>query len=97
VRRARDWRWSSVRAHVKGQDDGLVAVRPLLDLAPDWPAFLGEGLSAPEHAAIQASERTGRPLGAPRFIARLEKRLDRTLARGKPGPKPKAEPQAARR
>jgi putative transposase len=90
ARRARDWRWSSARAHVKGRDDGLVTVRPLLDLAPDWPAFLAEGLGAPEHAAIQSSERTGRPLGAPRFIARLEKRLGRTLARAKPGPKPDA-------
>jgi putative transposase len=94
ARRARDWRWSSARAHVKGQDDGLVTVRPLLELAPDWPAFLAEGLNAPEHAAIQSSERTGRPLGAPRFIARLEKRLGRTLARGKRGPKPKAESEA---
>lgn len=97
ARRARDWRWSSARAHLKGRDDGLAAVQPLLDLAPDWPDFLAEGLSAPEHAAIQAGERTGRPLGAPRFIARLEKRLGRSLARGKPGPKPKAGPEAPRR
>ena len=41
--------------------------------------------------ALQASERTGRPLGTPRFIARLEKRLGRSLARRKPGPKPKQE------
>ncbi|WP_395020239.1 transposase [Dongia sp.] len=91
ARRARDWRWSSARAHLNGHDDGLVAAQPLLDLAPDWPAHLAEGLSAADHAAIQASERTGRPLGAPRFIARLEKRLGRPLARAKPGPKPKAE------
>ena len=31
VRRARDWRWSSVRAHLAGTDDELVSVRPLLD------------------------------------------------------------------
>jgi len=89
VRRARDWRWSSARAHLNGRDDGLVTVGPLLDLAPDWPVLLAEGLSGPEHLAIQSSERTGRPLGAPKFIARLEKRLGRILTRGKPGPKPK--------
>ena len=89
ARRARDWRWSSARAHLARHDDDLVTVRPLLDLAPDWAAFLGEGLGAEDHAAIRAGERTGRPLGAPRFIARLEKRLGRTLARQKPGPKPK--------
>jgi putative transposase len=31
VPRAQDWAWSSVRAHLKGEDDGLVVVRPLLD------------------------------------------------------------------
>src|ERR1051325_9749942 len=32
VRRARDWRWSSARAHLTGRDDGLAVVRPLLAL-----------------------------------------------------------------
>ena len=31
VRKAEDWPWSSVRAHLRGQDDGLVTVRPVLD------------------------------------------------------------------
>ena len=96
VRRARDWRWSSARAHLARRDDGLVKVKPLLDLVPDWPAHLAGGLSAEDHAAIQAGERTGRPLGAPRFVARLEKRLGRSLARQKPGPKPKRAAKAAR-
>ena len=30
VARAEDWPWSSVRAHLKGEDDGLVRVRPVL-------------------------------------------------------------------
>jgi len=97
ARRARDWRWSSARAHLAGKDDALVRVRPLLALAPDWPDFLAEGLSPEEHAAIRAGERTGRPLGSPRFVARLEKRLDRPLARQKPGPKPKVERADAKR
>jgi putative transposase len=89
VSKARDWRWSSARAHLAGRDDGVVAVRPLLALVPDWAGFLDGGLSADEREAIRAGERTGRPLGAPRFLARLEKRLKRPLARRKPGPKPK--------
>jgi len=97
ARRAGDWRWSSAKAHLAGADDGLVAVRPLLDLAPDWRAFLAGGLSETEHAAIQSGERTGRPQGTPRFVARLEKRLGRSLARQKPGPKPKTTRMAARK
>ena len=90
VARARDWRWSSARAHLQGRDDGLVSAKPLLARVDDWPAFLGEKLSADELEAIRASERTGRPLGAASFLKQLERKLGRSLARQKPGPKPKA-------
>ncbi len=89
ARQARDWRWSSARAHLKGKDDGLVLVKPLLERARDWAAMLGEGLSEEEFEALGKAERTGRPLGTPAFVERLEKKLGRTLARQKPGPKPK--------
>lgn len=88
-RGARDWRWSSARAHLDGQDDELVTVAPLLRLAPDWRAFLRQGLDEDDRDAIRAAERTGRPLGGDKFTAKLEKRLGRTLARRKRGPKPK--------
>ncbi len=90
-RRARDWKWSSARAHLSGQDDSLVKVKPLLDLAPDWAASLRQGLDEDDRDAIRAAERTGRPLGSARFTKRLEKRLGRTLAKRKPGPKPAAD------
>jgi putative transposase len=88
--RPEEWPWSSARAHLAGRDDGLAAVKPLLALAPDWAGFLAGGLSDAERDTIRAGERTGRPLGAEKFTARLERRLGRTLARRKPGPKPKA-------
>jgi len=90
VRQPREWRWSSARAHLAGRDDGLVQVAPLLALARDWKNFLGESLAPDEIEEIHARERTGRPLGAPRFVARLEKKLGRTLAPQKRGPKPKS-------
>jgi putative transposase len=89
ARRAHDWRWSSARAHLKGRDDALVRVKPLLERVDDWAAFLSEGLTEEEREAIRKGERTGRPLGAASFVKRLEKKLGRTLARQKPGPKPK--------
>lgn len=89
ARRARDWRWSSARAHLAGRDDGLVTVRPLRALARGWANFLREGSSREEERALRAGEGTGRPLGSPDFVKRLEQRLKRTLARRKPGPKPR--------
>ena len=89
TRTARAWKWSSARAHLAGRDDGVVKVKPLLDRVPDWKAFLREGLDSDDLEAIRAHERTGRPLGGTKFLARLEKRLGRTLAKAKPGPKPK--------
>jgi putative transposase len=41
-------------------------------------------------AAFETAGAIGRPMGSPRFLARLEKRLGRTLAPAKRGPKPKA-------
>ncbi len=48
VSRAEEWVWSSVRAHLAGEDDSLVSVRPVLDR---WPTFrnllLGDCESSP--------------------------------------------------
>lgn len=90
VKRARDWRWSSAQAHLLGRDDGLVRVRPLLNRMDDWSDFLAEGMQDGEMEIIRSHESTGRPLGTPPFVRRLEQRLGRTLSRQKPGPKPKA-------
>jgi hypothetical protein len=44
---ARDWPWSSARAHLSGRDDGLVRVGPMLAMVADWQRLLdsaiGEG------------------------------------------------------
>jgi len=90
VTRARDWRWSSARAHLAGADDDLVTVEPLLELVPDWAALLRQGLRDNEREALRSAERTGRPLGSTGFVAGLEKSLNRPLARRKPGPKPRS-------
>ena len=86
--RPEDWPWSSAAAHLAGQDDGLVAVAPLLDLAPDWRALLDGGLEEAALVAIRAHERTGRPLGSEAFLDRLEARLGRALKKQRAGRKP---------
>ena len=81
-----DYRWSSARAHLEGQDDALVKVAPLLAWVADWRNFLT--LSSEEELdVLHLHERTGRPLGDEGFIAALEQRLGRVLLPQKPGPK----------
>jgi putative transposase len=92
ARRPEDWAWSSVRAHLKGEDDGLVAVAPLLTRAGHFADMLvvETGDDDVDIAALRAAEIHGRPVGAPDFIADLERRLGRVLTVRKRGRPPKA-------
>ena len=67
--RAQDWPWSSVRAHLSGEDDGLVIVRPLLDRVGDFRALLQpDARDEARFATLRRSETTGRPLAAEDFV-----------------------------
>jgi putative transposase len=89
VSNAELWPWSSARAHMDGNDDQLVKVAPLLEIAGDWRLFLA-GMDKEELLKnLCKHECTGRPLGSEDFITQLESILDRSLKRGKPGPKGK--------
>ena len=92
-----DWPWSSARAHLAGEDDGLVVTRPLLERIGDFAAFLAEGEYPTDAAALRAAETTGRPLGDARFIEALGRMLGRKLAKGRPGPKPRSAVSSAQR
>lgn len=97
ARRAADWRWSSVRAHLAGKDDTLVRVRPLLDRVEAFADLvsLKTGEIAPHQiAALRMSETTGRPLGDAGFLERLEATLGRKLQPRKRGRKPRSEAAA---
>jgi putative transposase len=86
--RAEDWPWSSVRAHLAGQDDGVVKVAPPLDRIDDFAAFLGEPFDEDAtYSALRRAETIGRPLGAEDWIERLEREHGRTLAPRKRGRK----------
>jgi putative transposase len=91
--RARDWKWSSVQAHLAAQDDGLVIVRPVLERVRQFHDLIENNDSTARRyeegeRSLRASERTGRPLGAKEFVAGLERRLGRSLARRGSGRKP---------
>jgi putative transposase len=87
VNTPRQYRWSSAAAHLRGKDDALVRVRPLLKLAPEWRRFLARVVREEDLKVLRAHEHTGRPLGDEAFLAALEQNLGRTLRRQKPGPK----------
>ena len=91
VARARDWPWSSVRAHLAGADDELVAVRPVRERAPQFAELLADCGDA-GFAALRACEGSGRPAGNAEFIAGVERLLGRPIARRAPGRKPATDP-----
>jgi putative transposase len=87
VKTASRYRWSSAAAHVRGRDDMLVRVAPLLEMNPNWRTSLARVIRKEDVALLRAHERTGRPLGEEAFLETLEQDLGRTLRRQKPGPK----------
>ena len=90
VRKARGWPWSSARAHLRGKDDGLVAVGPVLQRVDSFADLIESDAEDPAFAAIRSAETTGRPLGTRDFVTDLERQLGRSIARRAPGRKPAA-------
>jgi putative transposase len=98
VRRARDWPWSSARAHLTRRDDGVTTLAPVLerflrfaDLIEDEPE------AGPElFERLRQADSIGRPLGDDRFISRLERLTRRSLAPAKRGPKASDQPRQLR-
>jgi len=85
-----EWRWSSARAHLDNVSDGVVNVAPLLQIAGTrWNDLLSEDVPPGEAGALRKHERSGRPLGDPAFLDRVENQLGRCLRRNRPGPKPR--------
>jgi putative transposase len=80
-----EYPWSSAEAHMKGRNDDLVKVQPLLRMVDDWRQFISDDVSDEEYELLQRHERTGRPLGSTSFIERLEKKLSRILTPQKGG------------
>lgn len=65
VAAAEEWRWSSARAHLGEAQDGLTDVAAIGTHVGNWRAYLRDGAeSADRDEAIEASFRTGRPLGS---------------------------------
>src|SRR3954470_18576171 len=70
VRRPQDWRWSSVRAHLRGRDDGVTALAPVRDRFPRFADLLDSTPEDDLFGRLRTAESIGRPLGDDRFVAR---------------------------
>src|SRR5438552_841679 len=86
--RAEEWEWSSTRAHLAGEDDGLVEVAPLLERLGDFAAFLGNAEDQQATRTLRIAETTGRPAGSPDWVRVLESKSGRSLAAKNRRPKP---------
>ena len=87
VRKAEDWPWSSARAHLAGENDGLVSVAAMLERIDDWRAYLADAPRPAELERLRTHLRTGRPAGSEAFIEQLEATAGRRLRpqrRGRP-------------
>jgi putative transposase len=71
VDRPEDYLWSSACAHLMGENDALVNVKPMLEIVGSWKKFLQ--VDAEEsYKHLRKHEKTGRPLGSESFVAKLE-------------------------
>ncbi|MES9898735.1 MAG: hypothetical protein ABW148_06910 [Sedimenticola sp.] len=86
MKRAREWQWSSVQAHLTGKNDGLVTVKPVLERLPDFAALLESGEDEAISQQIRKAETIGRPIGSPEWLDGLGKHLGRIVRAGKQGP-----------
>lgn len=82
-----EWRWSSIHAHIRQEDDLLVSVRPMLQRISDWVGYLSESESNECLSSIRKHTRTGRPTGSESFISILENVTGRKLRKSKTGPR----------
>jgi putative transposase len=90
VERARDWRWSSVHAHLGlTADDGLTATAPVMERFPDLAARIEAGEDEAMSPRLRRAETIGGPLGDAAFVPGLERRTGRTLAPARRGHGPK--------
>lgn len=88
-RNAPQWPWSSARAHLQGADDGLVTVKPMLQMVPNWREYLRGRNDESTQDSFRLHSRTGRPLGTDSFLEHVEKQSGRRLRLRKPGRKAK--------
>jgi putative transposase len=96
TKRAIDWPWSSVRAHVEGRHDPLLTPGPLgARLGATMGGFFDLDVADEARRALRRASTTGRPLGAAAWVKALEASTGRTLTAPVMGRPPRMAPESA--
>jgi putative transposase len=94
ARRAIDWPWSSVRAHVEGRPDPLLTREPVAErLGAALDGFFALDVAEEARRALRRATTTGRPLGAAAWVKALEKSTGRDFTPGPMGRPPRGRDQ----
>ncbi|MEM7465928.1 MAG: transposase [Pseudomonadota bacterium] len=88
---AAEWPWSSAQTHLTCQQDDLMPAQPMRKLVANWESYLDQQTCANDIDSFRQHSRTGRPLGAPQFIDKLERETGRRLRPRKAGRPPKVQ------
>ena len=89
VERAQDWHWSSARALLGLEDDGLTDVAPARARLARFADLLDADEDVEATERLRKGESVGRPIGSEDFLATLEARTGRRLRPQPRGPKPR--------
>ena len=86
VKRAEDWPWSSARAHLTGEPDGVTDLAPMTDRLPSSEGLF-DLLEADVTAfdALRKAESIGRPVGSETFLNRIAEQIGRSVKPEKRG------------
>ncbi len=87
-----EWPWSSARARLSETGDGIVSQNFPREWIRDWRSPRTADSDAEQRLSLRRHTRTGRPLGTPAFINKIELLTGSSLAPGKSGRPRKNEP-----
>ena len=74
VRKAENWRWSSLRERLSPSSDSVLAASPV-PLPSNWAALVQEPQTEAEVAALRSSIQRGTPYGTPTWTRRAAREL----------------------
>ena len=94
VERPDAWRWSSTPAHLAGQNDSLVKVKPFLDRIENPQEFFSSAADDVRERNLASGQSIGRPLVDDETLLVLDKEMGVQLRPGKRGRRRKENPDS---